>query len=117
MGGVERFHGPCLGSENVTQDLAESIASVAHGQEFQFVVRAGLGPTFGDGFRRLSGGQRALEFVGYDEDAAGHGRADSGSGADFVKACCVLRGAWCGGRGADFKWQISNGRWQTNPRS
>jgi hypothetical protein len=52
-----------LGTAHRTENLAESIAAVAHGHEFQLVARPAGVPSPANGFRRGPCGERSFEFI------------------------------------------------------
>ena len=73
MRGIDDVSGLFVGVELSAENRAEAIATVAHGDKLEVVVRAREPPTGGDGRAGGFGGQGAFEFVGDDEDAERHG--------------------------------------------
>ncbi len=90
-GGVGGLAGNLLGVQELTKDLAEAIATVAHGDAFEDVGGSLASPPGGDMSRGGLGGEGAFELVGHDQDAEG-----------FVS----LEGGWTVG-----VWGRSHGRW------
>src|SRR3954471_8297481 len=68
MSGVNGFDFDRLGADQAADDFAEAVAAVAHGEDFELIVRADGAPALGDGFGGLAGGQGSFEFVRYDQD-------------------------------------------------
>lgn len=96
-GGVEGFDGAGAGAEEAGEDGAETIATIAHGEEIEVVVGAGGFPAVGDGGGGGLGGESAFEFIGDDEEAEGHGgllkgEYRSGGRKIFSAKCAENRG-------------------------
>src|SRR5207245_510359 len=66
--GVQRRERSFLHFQQPAQHFAESVATVAHRQQFQAVLWTRLAPASGDQIGRGLGGQCSFEFVGDNEN-------------------------------------------------
>jgi hypothetical protein len=74
MSGIHRFYVLGLCPDSLTDDFAEAIAAITHGQKREDVVVAALVPAFGQGSGNLLSSEAAFKFVGGDQYTQGHGR-------------------------------------------
>src|ERR1051325_9450942 len=73
--GIDSAHRLRARAEQRGQDLAETVAAVAHREQVKMIVRAGATPTGSDRSGGLLRCERALELVGNDQDAHRFGMA------------------------------------------